>query len=306
MLFACESDEIAFVPSTSAGLSMVAAGLDWKAGDSVVTAEGEFPSNIYPWRALQTRGVRLKLISARRGDGITLEDVCAAVDSRTRLVALSSVHYITGAVPDVAAIGNYLRRLGILFCVDAIQGAGAVRTAWEAADFLVADGHKWLLAPQGIGVLVVRARVLDTLSPVLVGWKSVDAQDYCLSGQFRLGAQRYEPGTLNVVGMIGLHASLGLLLEIGPNIIYDRIAVLRTYTQTRLAEAGCQICGYSGSGIVAFSVSQTTAQHVMASLAGLGILASVRRNLDGQPCVRVAPHFYNTERDIDRLAAAID
>lgn len=304
-LLACESDEIAFVPSTSAGLSMVATGLDWRPGDSVVIAEGDFPSNVYPWRALNARGVRLRLIPKRATGEVTLEDVCAAVDASTRLVALSSVHYVTGAAVDLRAIGDYLHRIGVLLCVDAIQGVGAIDAAWREADFLVADGHKWLLAPQGLGVLVVRAHVVDRLRPVLVGWKTVDAQDYRLSDRLMPGARRYEPGSLNAIGLVGLHASLGALLQIGLDAVYTRITALRRYAKSRLAEAGCHLHGCSGSGIVAFSVPLRSSRSVVEHLAERGILVSARRSPDDLDIVRIAPHLYNSECDLDRLATTL-
>jgi cysteine desulfurase / selenocysteine lyase len=159
--------------------------------------------------------------------------------------------------------------------------------------------------PQGLGVLVVRARVADRLRPVLVGWKSVDAQDYRLSDRLRTGARRYEPGSLNAIGLVGLHASLGLLLQNGLDAVYSRITALRTYAQSRLIEAGCHLYGCSGSGIVALSAPLRPSRSVVEYLAERGILVSARRSPDDLDVVRIAPHFYNSECDLDRLATAL-
>lgn len=166
-LLGASPEEIAFISSTSAGLSLVAAGLDWRAGDNVVIAEGDFPANIYPWLNLQRRGVQVKFIPCNRNGSVTLEDVTNQVDHNTRLVSLSTVHFSTGTPVDVDAIGGVLHKQGILFCVDAIQSLGAMPCSVRYVDFLAADAHKWLLGPQGIGVLFVRRDHLDRLHPIL-------------------------------------------------------------------------------------------------------------------------------------------
>jgi selenocysteine lyase/cysteine desulfurase len=304
-------DEIAFVSSTSAGLSLVAAGLPWKPGDSVVITEGDFPSNVYPWLRLEKLGVRVKSIRTS-GDGIaTLDAVAAQVDDSTRLVALSSVHYATGARTDVDAIGAYLHARGVLFCVDAIQSLGAVPLSSQHVDFLTADAHKWLLGPQGMGVLFVRASCFDRLDPVLLGWKSIENHRDFVSQNFALArtARRYEPGSLNAIGLVGLHAALELLQSAGVPAISARLAELRALLVPGLERKGYSVLGSPSdrptSGIVSFRREGTDMEALCKALDQAGIVTSLRHDLAGRACIRVAPHFYTSEAEIERLVAAL-
>jgi cysteine desulfurase / selenocysteine lyase len=309
-LIGAQADEIAFVPSTSAGLSMVAAGLPWKAGDSVVFAAGDFPSNVYPWLALRRLGVVVKAIPAR-GDGVvTLDDVIAQVDDSTRLVALSTVHYATGAVSDIDGIGRYLERRGVLFCVDAIQSLGALPVSARHVDFMVADAHKWLLGPQGMGILFVRRSRFESLTPVLLGWKSVSAERDFLARSLELApsARRYEPGSLNALGLVGLHAALHMLRQIGVPAIAARLAGLRGYLADALVRRGFEVIGPTGgvsSGILSFRREGQDMQGLQRTLDAQKIVVSLRQDPRGRACLRVAPHFYNTQAELERLLAAL-
>jgi cysteine desulfurase / selenocysteine lyase len=306
-------EEIAFVSSTSAGLSLVAAGLPWKAGDSVVITEGDFPSNVYPWLRLEKLGVRVKSIRTQ-GDGVaTLDAIAARVDDSTRLVALSSVHYATGARADVDAIGAYLHARGILLCVDAIQSLGAVPISSQHVDFLTADAHKWLLGPQGMGVLFVRAACFDRLDPVLLGWKSIESSRDFVQQKLALArtARRYEPGSLNAIGLIGLHAALSLLHGVGVPAISARLAELRALLVPGLERKGYEVLGPSDaknrptSGIVSFRREGTDMEALCKALDQAGIVTSLRHDLAGRACIRVAPHFYTSYAEIERLLAAV-
>jgi cysteine desulfurase/selenocysteine lyase len=302
-------DEIAFVSSTSAGLSLVAAGLPWKAGDTVVISEGDFPSNVYPWLRLEKLGVRVVPIRTRDG-AVTLEQVREHIDDRTRLVALSSVHYATGARTDVDAIGAFLQSRGILVCVDAIQSLGAVPLSARHVDFLVADAHKWLLGPQGMGVLFVRRSRFAELDPVLVGWKSIEASKDFVQQKLELAptARRYEPGSLNAIGIIGLHAALEMLQHLGVPAIAARIASLRAPLVAALQRKGYQVLGPANgptSGIASFRRDGTDMQALCRTLDQAGIVTSLRHDLAGRACIRVAPHFYNSEAELERLVAGV-
>jgi selenocysteine lyase/cysteine desulfurase len=304
-------EEIAFVSSTSAGLSLVAAGLPWKAGDSVVITEGDFPSNVYPWLRLEKLGVRVKSLRTS-GDGVaTLEAVAAQVDDSTRLVALSSVHYATGARTDVDAIGAYLHARGILFCVDAIQSLGAVPLSSQHVDFLTADAHKWLLGPQGMGVLFVRASCFERLDPVLLGWKSIETNRDFVQHKLALArtARRYEPGSLNAIGLVGLHAALELLQSVGVPAISARLAELRALLVPGHERKGYEILGTAEarptSGIVSFRRDGTDMEALCKALDQAGIVTSLRHDLAGRACIRVAPHFYTSDAELERLLAAV-
>lgn len=309
-LIGASPDEIAFVPSTSAGLSVIAAGLSWKPGDSVVMPAGDFPSNVYPWLRLRRLGVEVRAI-AGRGDGVvTLDDVIAHIDDSTRLVALSSVHYATGAVTDVDGIGRYLEQRGILLCVDAIQSFGALPLSARHVDFLVADAHKWLLGPQGMGIMFVRRARFASMDPVLVGWKSVnDHRDFVRQElELATSARRYEPGSLNAIGLVGLHAALDMLQRVGIEAIARRLAKLRARLVPGLRERGFEVLGDlhgRPSGIVSFLREGEDMQRVQRALDAKHIVTSLRHDPRGRACIRVAPHFYNTEAELDRVLAEL-
>lgn len=301
-------DEIAFVSSTSAGLSLVAAGLDWQPGDNVVIPDKDFPSNIFPWLDLRRRGVEVRPLPGR-GDGlVTPEDVGATVDGKTRLVALSSVHFATGARMDVDAIGRYLQSRGILFCVDAIQSFGVLPLSARHVDFLTADAHKWMLGPQGIGILYVRRSCFDRLHPALIGWKSVaSSKDFSkLEIDFPATARRYEPGSLNALGLTGLHAALSILRQVGIPAIADRLRALRGYLVPRLTQKGYRVLGPASpegpSGITSFCcASDADAVALHRRLDERRIVVSLRDDPTGAKCLRVAPHLYTTEAELDAL-----
>jgi selenocysteine lyase/cysteine desulfurase len=306
-MLGCEPAEIAFVASTSAGVSQVAAGLDWKTGDQVIIADGDFPSNVYPWLNLQRLGVQVRLIPRRISGLIGWEDVAEHLTERTRLVSLSSIHFATGAPLDVDGIGRQLQARGILFCVDAIQSLGAVPTSAAHVDFLIADAHKWLLGPQGIGVLYVRRACWDRLNPVLTGWKSVQAsKDFStLRLEFADSARRYEPGSLNALGIVGLHAALALLQGIGTPAIAARLRDLRGQLLAGLNERGYEIVGSAAAdwptGITSFRPAAGDVLALYRRLGDAGLVVSLRDDPLGNRCIRVSPHFYNTEAEIQAL-----
>jgi cysteine desulfurase/selenocysteine lyase len=304
-------EEIAFVSSTSAGLSMVAAGLPWQPQDSVVIAEGDFPSNVYPWLRLQKLGVRVKAIPTR-GDGlVSLEDVAAHVDGSTRLVALSSVHFATGARMDIEGIGRYLESRGVLFCVDAIQSLGAVPLSTRHVDFMVADAHKWLLGPQGIGLLFVRQSRFETLEPALLGWKSVNAEKDFVRHKLELAptARRYEPGSLNALGLIGLHAALQMLQHVGSAAISEHLTSLHHFLVPALQLKGYEVLAQTPaslpSGIVSFRHDSRDLPQLYRDLDAHKIVVSLRQDPSGRACLRVAPHFYNTRAELEQLLARL-
>lgn len=311
-LLGASPHEIAFVPSTSAGLSLVAAGLDWQPGDNVVIPDSDFPSNIFPWLNLRRRGVEVRALPARADGLTTVEDVAATVDARTRLVALSSVHYTTGACTDVDAIGRFLQSRGVLFCVDAIQSFGVLPLSAQHVDFLTADAHKWMLGPQGMGILYVKQAHFERLHPALLGWKSVaTSKDFTqLAIEFPPSARRYEPGSLNALGLVGLHAALSLLRDVGVANIAERLAALRAYLAPRLEQKGYRVLGPATSlrpsGITSFRcASDEAAAALYRRLDEKKIVLSLRDDPEKRKCLRVAPHLYTTEAELDTLLGAL-
>ncbi len=306
-LVGAQADEIAFVKNTSEGLSLVAAGVEWHPGDNVIAVDGEYPSNVYPWFGLRRCGVETRLV--RPVDGRVLpEDVHALADARTRLVSVSFVDWSTGARTDLRPIGELCHRRGIIFCVDGIQGVGAVQLDVErdGIDCLAVGGHKWLLAPEGLGCLYVSRRVADRISSVLHGWKSVTDADTYLPYHFhpRPDAAKFEPGSPSVLATYALGAALDVLLEVGPEHIERRLFDLTDRLAAGLRARGAEVLSPWGagerSGIIVFRLGGDPLR-LCTELIRQGFIVRVRSG-----GVRVAPHFYNNEDDIDRLLAALD
>ncbi len=232
--------EVAFVENTSSGLSLVAEGLAWKPGDNVVGAHFEFPSNVYPWMSLASRGVEYRRAEERDGR-IDPEELLALIDDRTRILALSSVEYASGFRSDLARLGAACRERGVLFVVDVIQslGALAIDVERDLVDVAVASAHKWLLGPEGIGLLYVSDRVVESLRPARSGWRSV--RDIFAWKDLDLtwgeGAKRFESGSLNVYGIVALGGSLEILLEAGA-AIEPRVLALTERAARGFADLG--------------------------------------------------------------------
>ncbi len=306
-LLNADSSEIAFVKNTSEGIGFVAEGLDWQAGDNVVSAAEEYPANIYPWLNLRERGVEVRLVPSR-GPRIELDDVRARLDSRTRLVSLSFVEYASGFRNDLDAIGALCRERGILFCVDAIQGLGVLPLDVRRTpiDFLAADGHKWLLGPEGAGVFFIRRELIERLRPVSVGWHSVvGAWDFStIDFTLKPNAGRWENGTLNLGGIVSLGASLELLLEIGIDSIATRVLELTDELCTRARTAGLEVFSSrraeDRSGIVSLIVPGLEPREAVKRCRAAGIAINARAGR-----VRVSPHFYNSTEDLERLIASL-
>jgi cysteine desulfurase / selenocysteine lyase len=306
-LLGAEPDEIAFVSSTSMGLSLIAAGIDWKPGDNVIIADGDFPSNIYPWLNLEKRGVTVTFIP-RNEDGIVkLEDITRLADQNTRLVSLSTVNYVSGYRIDVRAIGEYLQQKNILFCLDAIQSLGVFPIDTTYVDFLAAGANKWLMGPVGIGILYVKKKNIGKINPVLAGWKCVqDNHNYvCYNLNFPESAKRFESGCVSLTGIVGLNAALKLLLNVQIQNIADRLTKFREMMAPALREKGYRVLGSDNpgtiSGIMSFTADTQGILELHQKLDTGGIVISLRDGLDGEKCIRVAPHFYNIEEEIERF-----
>ncbi len=305
-LVGARPEEIAFVKNTSEGLSLVAAGLDWRDGDNVVAVDGEYPSNVYPWFGLRGHGVETRLVQSRNGM-VGADDIAAAADGRTRVAAVSFVDWQRGGRNDLASIASFCRQRGILLCVDGIQGVGAIRLDVElqGVDCLAVGGHKWMLAPEGVGCLYISARLLERVHSVLHGWKSVTDADTYLPYHFhpRPDAARFEPGSPPQLGVQALGAALDLLLEVGPQAVEERVLALTRSIGEELRRRGADILSPWGddllrSGIITFRRGDP--QALLARLSASGIVARPRAG-----GVRVSPHFYNDEDDVARLAEAV-
>lgn len=303
LLGARAAHEVAFVENTSSGLSLVAQGLDWRPGDNVVGPGGEFPSNAYPWMQLADRGVEYRTVPERDGR-IDADELLGRIDGRTRAVALSWVEYASGFRFDLGRIGAVCRERGALFVVDVIQGLGALALDVEREGVDVACGaaHKWLLGPEGIGLLYVSDRVVERLRPARSGWRSMrDMENWTdLAIDWAPGASRYESGTLNGFGIFALGGSLELLLAAGPAAVESRVLALAERAARGLAELGFDVVSSrrpgETSGIVAATHPRHPASALVKRLASRGVITATRAGR-----LRVAPHAYNTEDEIDRF-----
>ncbi len=305
------SRDVAFVKNTSTGLGFVANGLDWSPGDRVVIPDFEFPSTSYPWLALADRGV---VVDRVRPDGpggrLTTEAFAEVIAAGPppRLVVTSWVQFGRGWRVDLAALSRVCREVGALFCVDVIQGLGAIpaRLADWGVDFAMADGHKWLLGPQGCGVLYVRESCLDLLRPLEPGWNSVTHREEWDKGDYTpdVTARRLEGGMPNIAGIAALGSSIELLLAAGIDEIWSHVDGLGDRICDGLAGIGATVLtdrepGHR-SGIVSVHVDGTPVPLLAEQLKARGIACSARSG-----GLRISPHGYTTEAEIDRLIAAV-
>jgi cysteine desulfurase / selenocysteine lyase len=311
ILGARDPREVSFCENTSTGLSYIAEGfVDWQPGDNVIGAALDFPSNVYPWMRLSDYGVEYRQIPERDGrvdDG----EVISRIDGRTRMVALSWVQYASGYRCDLARIGQVCREHGALLVVDVIQGLGALElnVERELVDAAVGSAHKWLLGPEGIGLLYVSDRIVERLRPTRSGWRSMrDQLNWTeFHVEFNEGAKRFESGTLNAYGITALGASLEILLEAGtPGMaeVERRVLSLADRAAAGLAERGWQVISSRAkgetSGIVTAVHPDHDADETVRKLAGRGVIVAGRAGR-----FRVSPHFYNTEEEVDRLLSEL-
>lgn len=309
-LIHADADEIAFIKNTSEGLAFVANGLDWKAGDEILSTRSEYPANVYPWMAAERwHGARHVMIRERADGRIPPEDLFAAVTGRTRLIALSHVEYGSGFRTDVAAVGAFCRARGILFCVDAIQSAGAVPVDVQAMqiDYLSAGGHKWMLGPEGAGIFYCRKELLETLRPEVGAMNVVNATDYSnLDFTLRPDARRFECGGYNLAGILALGASLEMLLGVGIEAVWARLHGLTQMLAEAVAAKGYRVYSPRAreaecSGIVSFSAAEPGRHgEIIKKLEEQRIIIVEREKR-----LRAAPHFYQGEEQIRRLVEAL-
>lgn len=306
------ADEVAFASSTSHALGIVATGIDWKAGDNCVVADGDFPANVVTWKNLQHKhDIEVRLIPYRPTMDLSTEDLAPLVDERTRIVSLSSANFLSGYGLDLNAIGAWLHQRDILFCVDAIQTLGAVRVDVTHVDFVCADAHKWLLGPCGIAVLWARQGSLEQLRPAILGWLATQDRDnwFSYDTQPIATAERFMPGERNYLGIVGLDAALGVLLQEGMHDIDGQVIFLQMETAQKLANIGCKVLWMPDnvhySGIVSFQPPRGNCADLYRKLDEHFAL-SLRQDRAGAQWIRSSAHFMNTVTDIDKLIAQIE
>jgi len=303
-LIHADATEVTFVKNTTEGISFVANGLSWKSGDNVIITNVEFPANVYPWWNLESRGVQVRRVEEADGR-IPLERLIDMIDTRTRVVAISAVQYASGFRTDLAALGKVCRERGVLLCVDVIQALGVMPIDVQAMniDFLSADGHNWMCGPEGCGLFYCRRELFDRVQPTTVGWlcmkNALDFGNYQF--EFLDDARRFDCGSYNLPGICGLGAAIDLLLEAGIDHISRRVLTLTDRLIAGVKDKGYRIVSSrrdgEASGIVAFTSDRHNHTEIQQRLkAEHRIIIAVR---EGR--LRVSPHFYNREEQIDQL-----
>jgi selenocysteine lyase/cysteine desulfurase len=307
LLNAPSSGDIALVKNTSEALSFVAFGLDWRAGDEIVISDEEFPSNRVVWEALQPRGVVVRQVSLSDDEPeAALLDACTP---RTRLLAISAVQYASGLRLDLVRLGQGCRRRGVLLCVDAIQQLGALPFDVQASEcaFAMADGHKWMLGPEGLGVFYCRRDLLEQLTLHEYGWHMLEhAGDYDREDwQPARSARRFECGSPNMLGAVALDASLSLLEETGMTAVGAALGERVRWLEEHLrAVPGVRLHGSPDparrAGILTFSLEGWNNSALFARLKEEQIVCAQR---DGG--IRLSPHFYTPAQVLEETLAVL-
>jgi selenocysteine lyase/cysteine desulfurase len=314
LLNADSPDNIALVKNTSEGLSFVAYGYPWQPGDNVVGIRQEFPSNRFVWQSLLNKGVAFRTVDLQAlGIAMPEQALMALCDNNTRILAVSSVQYTTGLRLNLAQLGEFCRQRGILFCVDAIQHLGVIPfdVAVCQADFVVADGHKWLLGPEGLAIFYASEAARDRLSLTQYGWHMVEQSSDYQAETFTpaRSARRFECGSPNMLGVHALNASLGLLLDVGIDAVWQQV----THKIDVLADGLNQLPQITllsdlnaarRSGILTFDAGKENNSRILGAFKQHAVIAAERGG-----GLRLSPHFYTPEAQllatVDIVGAAI-
>lgn len=312
-LLKADPGEIALVGPTAFGLNLVAQGLEFEPGDEVVYYPDDYPADVYPWMRLVERGVKLVPLEPSALGRLTPELVLRAVGPRTRLVALATCHFLSGYLLDYRTIGEELRRRGVLFCLDGIQSLGAAPMEAAYCDFLSADSHKWLLGPLGAGIFYVRKERQSLLRPALVGAWNIRSPGFIAQSELECeeGARRYECGALYALGILGMRASMELLLELGIEAIRERILSLHAFLAEGLRNRGWRLLAEgipeeARSGIVTASHDRLDLAAAVEALKAQNIVVSLRWDRQGKRYIRFSPHFYNTHAELAKAVGLLD
>lgn len=305
-LNADSSQEIVPITTTGSALNAIAQSIQWQEGDNLIFCEYEFPANAYPWMSLERDGVQTRCVPAING-GLTLAGISAAVDERTRMVAVSAVQFFTGHRTDLAAIGRFCRERDLIFVVDAIQAIGHMPFDVQALgiDVLASGGQKSLLASPGSGFMYVRNSVAETLRPRTIAANATRDYIHWLSYDLTPlpGAQRFASGTPNLVGMFSVVESLGLICELGAENIDRHVTDLSHYAHERLTDRGYKVITPADrlGPIVTFrtGVDNEATDGLVKFLADHNI--SIVKHLDahGTPHIRLSFHCYNITEEVD-------
>ena len=306
-LMGVRTDEIAFVKNTSAGAIIAIGSIEWQPGDNMILMRDAFPTNTYPFHYLLPRVEKRYVTSAELVKGP--ECVFRLVDRHTRAIAIDWVHFLSGVRADISAIAAFCHTRAVYILLDAMQGLGVVNQGFGdlGIDFVYAGGGKWLLGPQGSGILYVNSATLPELKPANLGWLSAkwdDFNDIYSQKPMKSGASRFEEGTKNYIGIYGLRESLRILLDAGMSEVADRVRVHVQLLRRRLGEKGFETRTPADpqrhAGVIDAHKPGADMAALFARLKEQGFICSLRENR-----LRIAPHFYNTEEEIERFCAVL-
>jgi cysteine desulfurase / selenocysteine lyase len=303
LINAPDPNDVFFIPNTTHGVGIVAEGFPWQSGDNVVLPAEEYPANQYPWLNLHGRGVEVRRVPSR-GSRVAIDDLRAAIDGRTRVLAVSAVEFASGYRNDLDDLGQLCREKKIFFFVDAIQALGVfpIDVQKTPIDALAADGHKWLLGPEGAGIGYLRREWIERFHPIGVGANSAVKPFAYSAIDFNLKphAGRFEGGAYNVPGIAALGASLELLLAAGIENLERRVLELTDHLCERAASAGMEVFSSRDpgetSGIVSLVKPGVPPEAIVKACRAAGIMINNRAGR-----VRVSPHAYNTVEELERL-----
>jgi selenocysteine lyase/cysteine desulfurase len=295
-------ERIAFADNTTSGLNLLAQGLHWTPGDEIILNDIEFPANIYPFLNLEKKGVNIHFVKSHDGI-ISAEDIIENLTPETKLVSVSMVQFLSGYRIDLRKLGEECKSRRVILCVDGIQGLGGLRLNVKECniDFLSCGTQKWMLGLQGLSFIYISEALQHQIEPAYVGWLSVsdgwNLLDYNLS--LKDSAERFQPGSLNSAGIYALNASLKLFREYGLEEVEKSVLSNTTILRTELEKIGIEPClsdidDEFYSGIVSFRHKQ--AYSILEVLKERKVEIAVREGI-----VRIAPHFYNNESDIQKL-----
>jgi len=300
------ADRFAFTSNTSSGLNILAQGIRWKNGDRIILGNVEFPANVYPFLNLSDIGVEVDFVKSKNGI-VTAEDLISSITTKTKLISVSYVQFLSGYRIDLEKLGTTCKEKGIVLSVDATQGLGALTLDVQKCniDFISCGTQKWMLGLQGMAFIYISEELQSKLKTASVGWLSVenawDLIDY--NSTLKKTANRYQPGTLNTFGIYAINASLKLFDEFGFNNVEDQVLLNSIYLIEKLTETGftpiLQKCNKKNlAGII--SIRKEDAENIFSYLQAKNIEIAVREGI-----VRLSPHFYNTKDEIDKVVAEL-
>lgn len=310
LINAASADEIALLKNTSEGLSIIAKGLDWKAGDNIVISNQEFPSNFIVWDALRSQGVELRIADINNTENPE-QAIIEQMDEHTRLLSISAVQYACGLRMDLVKLGQACKSHSSLYCVDAIQQIGAIEfdTQLIDADFVIADGHKWMLGPEGLAMFYCKQSSMEKLSLQQFGWHMVeDLSDFSAmqNWQAAKSARRFECGSQNMLTAHALNASISLLLDYGmPSIEKDVLDNVQSFISLFQSIPSVNILSPQNinrhAGIFTFNKSDVNSQDLYQHLVSKGTVCAPRGG-----GIRFSPHFYNQPQQFEQLASWVE